>query len=184
MGSHDRGEALSKERKAMAELSREIRALDGMKLAELQATYRRLFQAESHSKNTAYLRKKLAYRIQELAEGGLPEEAKAQLEVLMPAQIPLAGEQASRKRGPRASHRTKNPKAPAPLPPRDSRLPAIGTTLQRDYQGIHHEVQVLEQGFLHQATFHKSLSSVARAITGTAWNGFLFFGLINRKGQK
>lgn len=182
MGSNDRGEALSKERKAMAELSRDIRALDGMKLAELQQTYRRLFQAESHSKNTAYLRKKLAFRIQELAEGGLTEETKAQLEALMPAQIPLAGEQASSKRGPRASRPTKHAKRPAPLPSRDPRLPAIGTTIQREYQGANHEVQVLDKGFLHQATFHRSLSSVARAITGTAWNGFLFFGLVSRKG--
>lgn len=184
MGSNDRGEALSKERKAMAELSREIRALDGMKLAELKQAYRRLFQVESHSKNTVYLRKKLAFRIQELAEGGLPAEARLQLEALMPEHIPLTGEQTSSKRGPRASRLNRRAKCPAPLPPRDPRLPAIGTTLQREYQGTHHEVQVLDQGFLHQATFHRSLSSVARAITGTAWNGFLFFGLISRKAQK
>jgi hypothetical protein len=155
-----------------------------MRLAELQQAYRRLFQAETQSKNTAYLRKKLAYRIQELAEGGLSDETKAQLEVLMPAQIPLAGEQASRKRGPRASWLKEKLKVQVPLSLRDPRLPAIGTTLQRDYQGTQHEVQVLEQGFLHLDAFHKSLSSVARAITGTAWNGFLFFGLIARKGQK
>ena len=184
MGSNDRGEALSKERKAMAELSREIRALDGMRLAELQQTYRRLFQSESHSKNTAYLRKKLAFRIQELAEGGLSDETKAQLEALMPAKIPLAGEQSTAKRGPRSSRLVKRAKGPAPLAPRDPRLPVIGTTLHREYQGLQHEVQVVQQGFLHEGTFHKSLSSVARAITGTAWNGFLFFGLVTRKGPK
>lgn len=53
----------------------------------------------------------------------------------------------------------------------------LGTRLAREWQGLRHEVEVLETGFLHQGTTYRSLSEAARAITGTRWNGHRFFGL-------
>lgn len=52
-----------------------------------------------------------------------------------------------------------------------------GTRLSREWQGLRHEVEVLEEGFLHQGATYRSLSETARAITGTRWNGHRFFGL-------
>jgi hypothetical protein len=60
---------------------------------------------------------------------------------------------------------------------RPRRTLAVGARLAREWQGQLHEVEVVEGGYLHQGRRHRSLSSVARAITGTRWNGPRFFGL-------
>lgn len=62
------------------------------------------------------------------------------------------------------------------LPPPKPRL-AVGTRLAREWQGRRHEVDVLEEGFRYDGGDYRSLSQVARAITGTRWNGLRFFGL-------
>lgn len=62
------------------------------------------------------------------------------------------------------------------LPPQRPILSA-GTRLTRDWQGRHHEVDVLEKGFRYNGADYRSLSEVARIITGTRWNGLRFFGL-------
>ena len=64
---------------------------------------------------------------------------------------------------------------PAAKPKRDARLPAPGTVLVREFNGKRHEVQILADGCLYGGTRYRSLSAVARAITGTPWNGFRFF---------
>jgi hypothetical protein len=55
-----------------------------------------------------------------------------------------------------------------------------GTILTREYRGEVHQVTVLDRGFEYRGTVHRSLSGIARAITGTQWNGNLFFGLRKR----
>jgi len=60
--------------------------------------------------------------------------------------------------------------------------PIAGTQLLRDYQGIEHTVTVLADGYEWQGRPYKSLSAIARAITGTRWNGWTFFGLKNQRG--
>ena len=60
-------------------------------------------------------------------------------------------------------------------PPRPSLAP--GTRLTREWQGRRHEVEVLEKGFRYTGSNYRSLSEVARVITGTRWNGLRFFGL-------
>ena len=59
--------------------------------------------------------------------------------------------------------------------------PIAGTRLIREYQGVEHCVTVREEDFEYQGRPYKSLSAIARAITGTRWNGLLFFGLKNRR---
>jgi hypothetical protein len=54
---------------------------------------------------------------------------------------------------------------------------SAGTRLDRDWQGQRYEVDVLENGFAYAGQTYRSLSEVARAITGTRWNGWRFFGL-------
>jgi Protein of unknown function (DUF2924) len=65
------------------------------------------------------------------------------------------------------------------LPP--SPLPRPGTILVREWQGTTHHVTVTDDGFLWNGKPHRSLSSIARAITGTTWNGPRFFGLRDAK---
>jgi len=66
---------------------------------------------------------------------------------------------------------------------RDPRLPAPGTVLTRDYRGTTYEVKVLEDGFEYEGELYASLSKIATQITGTSWNGFLFWGLGKRSAE-
>jgi hypothetical protein len=67
---------------------------------------------------------------------------------------------------------------------RDPRLPAPGCILRRAHGGVEHEVSVHESDFEYRGQRYRSLSKIAREITGTAWNGLLFFGLTIRKSAK
>jgi hypothetical protein len=67
-----------------------------------------------------------------------------------------------------------------PTEPRDPRVPPVGTVLRRVFNGVAHEVTVCSEGFEHGGERFKTLSAVAKHITGTPWNGFLFFGLKKR----
>src|SRR5215469_1468625 len=96
----------------------------------------------------------VAYRIQELASGGLRPELQRQLH-----QIALELQQTGR----------------VTMRPRPQLKP--GTRLLREWRGRSHEVLVLDDGFSWQATHYRSLSAIARKITGTPWSGPLFFGL-------
>ena len=125
----------------------------------LKQEWRVLFGAEPPPYNRRFLENRLAYRVQELAFGGLKPETIARLEAL--------GEQFSKGK---VTVRGKL----------DGDRPVIGTRLVREYQGIAHTVTVLADGFEYQGRPYKSLSAIARHITGTRWNGLLFFGLRRR----
>jgi hypothetical protein len=58
-----------------------------------------------------------------------------------------------------------------------------GTVLVREYQGERHSVTVTPDGYVWREKTHPSLSAVALAITGTAWNGHRFFGLRSAQGS-
>jgi hypothetical protein len=60
--------------------------------------------------------------------------------------------------------------------------PIAGTQLLREYRGVEHAVKVLADGFEYEGRPYRSLSAIARAITGTRWNGWTFFGLRTRGG--
>ena len=138
-----------------------LAALKTTPTPELKQQWRDLFGKEPPAFNRPYLVSRLAYRIQELAYGGLRPETKARLEAL--------GEQLDGGnvvlRRIRADNR--------PLP---------GTRLLREYAGVEHAVTVLHDGFEWEGRPYKSLSAIARAITGTRWNGWTFFGLKTARG--
>ena len=71
-----------------------------------------------------------------------------------------------------------------PIGQRDPRLPKVGTTITKKYKGKTLNVRVLEKGFEYNGQVFRSLSGVAKHITGSIWNGFLFFGLIDRGSKK
>jgi len=138
-----------------------LAALRTMPTTDLKQQWRDLFETEPPPFNRRYLESRLAYRIQELAYGGLKPETIRRLEEL--------GEQLDS--GNVATRRS-----------RTNLMPIAGTRLIRDFKGTEQVVTVLQQGFEWQGRPYKSLSSIARAITGTRWNGWLFFGLKNHKG--
>ena len=131
-------------------------------IAELRSQWRTLFDGDPPPFNRRYLENRLAYRIQELAYGGLKPETLARLEAI-------------------AEELDRNGNIGRFRQARD--MPIAGTQLIREWQGVEHRVTVRDDGFDYQGTPYKSLSAIARAITGTRWNGLLFFGLKNRHGK-
>jgi Protein of unknown function (DUF2924) len=150
----------------------EIEALRTMKVRELQERYRELFGEVSHSSNRAHLFRRLAWRLQALAEGDLSERARQRASE-------LADDLHLRLRAPRPFWRSDGrmgPEVPRRLP-RDARLPPPDTVVRRRYRDKLIEVTVLEHGFAYQGQRFGSLSLIAQRVTGTRWNGFHFFGL-------
>src|SRR5512133_3666921 len=88
MAKQAQGEALAQEAELMRKLGLQLAKLQDMGLAELRAKHLELFGEEARSKNLPYLRKRLAYRLQERVEGGLSPAGKARLEELAPATLP------------------------------------------------------------------------------------------------
>ena len=159
----------SQERQAIADVATQLAELEEMTVGELVERYREVFGEPTRSRNKGYLRKKVAWRIQEVAEGGLSDRTWARIEMLA-AEAPVRWRPAS------------HPSKPTPAPShRDLRLPEPGTILVRDHGGKRHEVTVLVEGFEYGGRCFKSLSRIAREITGTQWNGFLFFSLRSRR---
>ena len=136
-------------------------ALRTLPTADLKRQWRELFGKEAPPFNRAYLQTRLAYRIQELAYGGLRPETRARLEAL--------GEQLDG--GNVVLRRIRA----------DGR-PIAGTRLVREHGGVEHTVTVLADGFDWEGRPYRSLSAIARAITGTRWNGWAFFGLKSGRG--
>jgi hypothetical protein len=149
-----------------------------MRVAELRVKWRELFGEDSRSNNRDFLWRRLAWRVQELAYGGLSERAKARLAELS-NQVDL---RFLPPRGWKEALETTMASRPAVAsrPIRDTRLPKPGTVLSRPYRGHDIRVTVLEKGFEWQGRPYRSLSAIAREVTGQRWNGMLFFGLTKR----
>lgn len=150
----------------------EIEELRMLKVAELRARYLELFGEESASRNKGYLFKRIAYRLQEKKYGGLTPRARARAELLA-IDAPIrrrvtAGTQ------PRETVRR-------PRLSRDPRLPPVGTELRRVFDGVEHVVTVLEDAFTFGGRQYRTLSAIAREVTGTRWNGYGFFGLLAKE---
>ena len=139
----------------------QLAALKGASAPALKAKWRTLFGTEPPPYNRRFLESRLAYRIQELAYGGLTNETVERLRVL--------GKQYDGKAG-------ETPKG------RGQRLPIAGTRLIREWQGIEHAITVRGDDFEYQGRPYKSLSAIAREITGVRWNGWVFFGLKHHRG--
>ena len=152
-------------------LRQEIEDLRQLKAKELKLRYRQLFGEDSPSSNRHYLFRRIAWRLQARAEGDLTERAKQRA-------VQLAEDVDLRLRAPRRFWNELVNANGAAQARRDARLPPIGTILERSYQGQRIMVRVLEQGFSYNGQTFGSLSAIAHQVTGTRWNGFLFFGLL------
>ena len=156
-------------------IATQIQALRKMTVAELRSKHLELFGTESRSRHKDQLFKRLAWRIQELKYGGLSERAKRRAEE-------IANDLDARFLPPRKNRGAEtSPHEILPMNVQNTGAnPTPGTIFTRDYCGETHQVTVLERGFEHQGKVYRSLSGVATAITGTQWNGYLFFGLKKR----
>ena len=137
-----------------------LAALKAMSVNELKTEWQALYDAPAPNNSRTFLESRLAYRIQELTYGG-PDKQTRRLLGLLADEV----------------EGTLTRKAQIA----DPRNPVVGTKLIREWDGVAHTVTVLKDGFDWGGQRYKSLSAVARAITGTRWNGYRFFGLRERK---
>ncbi len=167
-----------------ASVDAQLEALAVMTVTQLRARYAEVFGEETKSGNRQWLYRRVAWRIQALAYGGLSERARQRAaELARDADIRVQAPRAIAPQRPtNASNRvlTMSGKVVASS---DSRLPPPGSVLRRVWKGVEHEVTVLPTGFEYRGATYRSLSAVATAITGSHWNGFLYFGLTGKDGK-
>lgn len=138
-----------------------VAALRTAPVQDLKRMWRDFFGQDAPPFNRRFLEARLAYRIQELALGGLKRETVKRLERL--------GEQLD---GGKTAVRRR----------RVDGRPLAGTRLLREWEGVTHEVLVGVDYFEYQGRRYASLSRVATVITGTQWNGWRFFGFPSARG--
>lgn len=139
-----------------------LAALKDMSVNELKAKWTSLFETPAPNNSRAFLEVRIAGRIQELTYGGLSRDTRRTLDMLADE---VEGKTVR--------------KAMAV----DARNPMPGTKLVREWNGTEHTVTVLRDGYDLCGKKYKSLSAVAKAITGTNWNGFRFFGFREKNGR-
>jgi len=137
-----------------------LAGLKAMTVNELKAEWQTLMGSTPPNNSRTFLEQRVAYRIQELTYGGLPKPVSRLLDAL------AAEVEGKKVRSAVIS---------------DPRNPVIGTRLVREWDGVEHVITVLQGGFDWQGRRYKSLSAIARDITGTQWNGYRFFGLRENK---
>jgi len=160
----------------IVDVDAEIAALERLSVGQLHERYAEVFGEQARSRHRQYLIRRIAWRIQANAEGGLTERALRRADELAndaevrvtpprtaPGRVPTAARLRPSERDLPASH--------------DPRLPRPGTAIVRDYKGRRLTVTVLADGFEWDGARYPSLSAVAKAITGSHVNGFRFFAL-------
>lgn len=145
---------------------RQIAELQRLPMPELSERWRVLMGSEPPPYNKQFLLKRLIYRVQELAFGGLPMSAYQAMDRALNdagydelGAVIIAG------------------KAKKSTPARKPGIPVIGTRLIREWNGGRYEVLVTREGFEYDGRPYKSLTAITKVITGTHWNGPKFFGL-------
>jgi hypothetical protein len=160
-------------------IEKEIAAMRQMTVGELREKYAEVFGEATRSRHKDYLIKRIAWRMQANAEGGLSERARrraaelandADLRVTAPKILSLDQD---------ATRRTVRARVPVSA---DGRLPLPGTVITRNYKGETLQVKVLSDGFEYKGERYGSLTAVAEVVTGKHWNGYHFFRLV-RNGR-
>jgi len=144
-----------------------IMELKNASAEELIKRYKELYGEDPSGTHKTYLWRKIAYKLQEQKHGSLSPKAKSRIEALIEEYDPI-NNKALRPDKPMVSQ-----KAPA----KDKRLPIPGTVMAKEYKGTSYQVKVLEKGFEYNGKIYRSLSAIAKEITGAHWNGYLFFNL-------
>ena len=145
---------------------KQIADLQNLTMAELRKLWCTLCGTHPPAYNRSYMVKRLAYRIQELAYGGLSEKAHKMMDDILDAH----GFDENGGRPGAARRRGRSCKADSPV---------VGTLLIREWKGMVYEVNVVNGGYEYQGVKYRSLTRIANLITGGHWNGPAFFGLKN-----
>lgn len=152
----------------------EVAAMQQMTVSELREKFAEVCCEPTSGRNKQWLIKRIAWRMQANEYGGLSERALARARELANfADLRLTAP----REGTSAASAPARLTAAAPKAQYDKRLPMPGTIITREYKGRTVQVQVVDDGFEYEGQRYKSLSAVAKAVTGAHWNGFLFFGL-------
>lgn len=153
-------------------IAKEVAALGRLTVKDLRAKHVEVFGEATRSGNKDWLRKRIAWRIQANAHGDLSERARRRADE-------LANDADLRTTAPKVT-----PDSQVAITTtasvafdHDSRLPMAGAILRRPYKGREVVVRVLPRGFEYEGEVYRTLSAVARAVTGTHWNGYHFFNL-------
>jgi len=160
-------------------IAREVAALGRMTVSELRSKHIDAFGEPTRTGNRDYLVKRIAWRLQANAHGDLSEQARRRAEE-------LANDADLRTTAPKVRKTEDRPaltRQTSVAFDSDSRLPMAGSNIKRLYKGREIVVRVLPKGFEHEGEVYRTLSAVAKAITGTHWNGYHFFNLKRNGGD-
>jgi len=147
-----------------------------MGISELRQVHRDLFGVDHPMPNAEHLRRRIAWHIQAKAEGGLPESTRQYaLEIAREVglRVRVCANAVRRQNGVPVDQAVTTAIASI----HDPRLPMPGSLLVKEFRNRTIVVKVLDEGFEYDGRRFASLSAIAKEITGTKWNGFLFFGL-------
>jgi hypothetical protein len=158
-------------------ISVEIEQLQRLQIHQLRERYREVFAEETWTNHKQHLVRRIAWRLQMLAQGDLSERARQRA-------LDIANDADLRIQIPTRWLSRTNPAESGRKSRHDGRVPAVGTVLTRLYQGRQIAVTVLPDGFEYEGRHYGSLSAIASEVTGTRWNGLLFFGLTKRKESR
>jgi len=146
----------------------QIMTLKYVSADELIKLYKELYGEDAAGVNKTCLWRKIAYKLQELEYGGLQAKAKEKLKLLIKEFDPINNK----------TFRSDRPIINQTIvSAKDKRLPIPGTVITKEYKNIKYQVKILEKGFEFNGKIYKTLSSIAKEITGAHWNGYLFFNL-------
>ena len=168
-------------------IAKEVAVLRRMTTKQLRARYAEVFGELTQANNKAWLVKRIAWRLQALAEGDLSERARQRAtELANDADLRLSPPKSPRPATSECAATSSDGLAMSSRTPTkpDERLPQPGGVLRRLYKGQHLQVTVLQSGFAYGGQVFASLSAVAKAITGSHCNGFLFFRLSTTRGDQ
>lgn len=158
-------------------VGKEIAVLKGMTVTELRSRYAVVFGEETRSRHKEFLWKRIAWRLQSQAEGDLSERARTRAaELAADADIRMTAPKTPAKAAPERTHVAELRISP------DKRVPMPGAVITREYKSRMVVVTVLPNGFEYEDKVYRSLSAVAKAVTGTHWNGYHFFNLVKDGG--
>lgn len=162
-------------------VGKELSALSRMSVDELRQRYAAVFGEPTNGRHKQWLVKRIIWRMQSVAEGDLTERARRRA-------AELANDANIRRKAPKsplaASDAETRMRTYQLLTNRDGRVPIPGSVITRVYKGEMLEVKVLADGFEYEGEAYKSLSAVAKHITGSHCNGYHFFRLTQAGGNQ
>jgi len=163
-------------------VGKEVASLERMTVGELRTRYAEVFGEVTNAHHRQWLVRRIIWRMQAMANGDLSERARQRArELANDADLRVSAPKATTAG---ATVTTTDHNKPTPRIAADRRLPMPGTVITREYKGRMLQVRVLKQGFEFEGESYKSLSAVAKVITGSHCNGYLFFRLIKDGGGR